>query len=111
MDKISIDNIIRLFPTKSEDMPKISTPGNRPTYTSLRNFQDHLNDNAMAIPFPKNLLGHLGLVLPQDEYKAANKNKEWNDPADPGDDPDETGVVTRSNSTPDPQEIKAAIRK
>ena len=110
MDKISIDNIVKLFPTATEDMPKLSTPGQRPTYTSLRRFQDQLNINAMAIPFPKTKLGHLGLVLSETEYKKVNNNTKWTDPTDPGDDPDDFGIITR-NSTPAPLEIKAAIRK
>ena len=56
MDKITIENVTNLFPTKTEDMPKILTPGNRPTYTFLRLFQDKLNKNAMAVPFPKTTL-------------------------------------------------------
>ena len=76
MDKVTIENVTNLFPHKTDDMPKISTPGNRPTYTSLRMFQDKLNDNAMAVPFPKTTLGHLGLILPTETYKAINQNVE-----------------------------------
>ena len=110
MDKISIENIVKLFPTKTEDMPKISTPGTRPTYTSLRRFQDQLNTNAMTIPFPKTLLGHLGLVLPEDEYKTVNRGTAWTDPQEPAEDPDENGIFTR-NSQPDQYQVQHAIRK
>ena len=88
MDKITIENVTNLFPYKTEDMPKISTPGSRPTYTSLRAFQDKLNDNAMAVPFPRTKLGHLGLVLPTATFKAINNNNEWQDPEEPPEDPE-----------------------
>ena len=88
MDKVTIENVTNHFKTKTEEMPKISTPGNRPTYTSLRLFQDKLNENAMAVPFPKTTLGHLGLVLPVTTYKAINQNAAWEDPKEPDDDPE-----------------------
>ena len=89
MDKITIENVTNLFPTKTEDMPKISTPGNRPTYSSLRLFQDKLNVNTMTVPFPKTTLGHLGLVLPTTTYKAINNNTEWQAPKEPEDHPEQ----------------------
>ena len=109
METITIEKIIGLFPTKTEDMPKISTPGNRPTYTSLRLFQDQLDANAMIIPYPKTLLGHLGLVLPPDTYKSVNNGTEWSDPEEPDEEPEEPD--TPRNGQTDPYQAQNAIRK
>ena len=110
METITIEKIIGLFPTKTEDMPKISTPGNRPTYTSLRLFQDKLDVNAMSIPFPKTRLGHLGLVLPTATYKAVNNNDEWEDPEEPSDNPSQPKLTTKNSQT-DPFVAQEAIRR
>ena len=64
----SIDNIVALFQTKTEDMPKISPNGECPTYTTLREFQDALNRNTMAATSPLDTLGHLGIVVSPTEY-------------------------------------------
>lgn len=50
MNKTIIDNIRGHLVTQTEDIPKISSGNQRPTYTTLRAFQDELNDNDLAIP-------------------------------------------------------------
>ena len=54
------------------ELPTIGSLTVVPTYSSLRAAQDHLNDNAMAIHSHGGggRHGHLGLVLPADEYLA-----------------------------------------
>ena len=81
LDKTSIEIIKGLFNTKSEDMPKISTFGNAPNYTSLNKFQEKLNQNAMAVPsHQSHNLGHLGLVIKNTEYTSINNGTAWEDP-------------------------------
>ena len=80
----SIDNILALFQTKTEDMPKISPNGECPTYTTLREFQDALNRNAMAVTSPLDTLGHLGIVVSATEYKTISPtDEEYNEPKKP----------------------------
>ena len=109
MDKVAIENILSLFPTATADMPKISTPGSRPSYTSLHRFQDKLNANAMAIPYHKTNLGHLGLVLTTETYKNVNNNTAWTDPEEPSDNP--TKPSTPKDKQTDPFYAQEAIRK
>ena len=80
----SIDNIVALFQTKTEDMPQISPNGECPSYTTLREFQDALNRNAMAITSPLDTLGHLGLVVTAEEYKTISPTSDtYTEPAKP----------------------------
>ena len=73
LDKTSIENMKGLFNMKSEDMPKISTFGHTPNYTFLHKSQEHLNQNAMAMPsHQSHNLGHLGLVIDKTEYTSIN---------------------------------------
>ena len=95
----NIDNIVALFKTKSENMPKISPNGERPSYTTLRKFQEAINDNAMAIPSPNDELGHLGLVISKEEYKKHSSNStDYEPPTKPDPKPTEP-TTTRSTST------------
>ena len=90
LNSTSIDNIVSLFKTKTEDMPKIYPNGEYPTHTTLRLFQDAINANAMAIPSPTNKLGHLGLVIGTEEYKNASPDgAEHITPTKPSDKPEE----------------------
>ena len=73
-----------LFQTKTEDMPRISPNGECPSYTTLREFQDALNRNAMAITSPLDTLGHLGLVVTAEEYKTISPTSDtYTEPAKP----------------------------
>ena len=101
LNKASIDNLHGLFSTAKEDMPKISTPGQAPSYTSLKTFQVILNRNARRIPsHQSHTLGHLGLVLNEDEYKQLNANTAWTDPSEPDDKPKKP--KTSDGNTTDP---------
>ena len=82
INKQSIENIKGLFHTQTEDMPKISTTGERPSYTSLRRFQDAFNKNARSIPsHQSHELGHLGIAIREADYLKINHNTAWVDPA------------------------------
>ena len=58
-----INNIKALFRTKPEVMPRISKKLDKPTYTTLKKFQDKLIENAMSIPSYNTDLSHLALVI------------------------------------------------
>lgn len=47
-----IDNIATYFVNTTDEMLKISTASDPPTFTSLQDFQDAINANAMAVPAP-----------------------------------------------------------
>ena len=109
LNKASIDNLHGLFSTAKEDMPKISTPGQAPSYTSLKTFQVILNRNARRIPsHQSHTLGHLGLVLNEDEYKQLNADTAWTDPSEPDDKPKKP--KTTDGNTTDPFHAQNAIR-
>ena len=105
----SIDNIVALFHTKTEDMPQISPEGECPTYTTLRNFQDALNRNAMAITSPLDTLGHLGIVVSAAEYTNMSPNNEtYNAPQKPAAKP--TDPSRTRSSADNTFDIHEAIR-
>ena len=84
----NIDNIVALFQTKTEDMPKISPDGECPSYTTLRKFQDALNRNTMAITIPLDPLGHLGIVVSPAEYETISpSDDEYTEPKKPSPNP------------------------
>ena len=59
-------------------MPNISSPAERPSYTLLHLFQTALNKNARSVPsHQSHTLGHLGLTIPEDDYKSLNGNTTW----------------------------------
>ena len=68
----NIDNIKGLFRTQLCDMPRISSATEAPTFTSLDNFQDALNENAMNIPSWASPLGHLFLTIEAAKFTVAN---------------------------------------
>ena len=79
-----IDNITALFLTKQEDMPRISTRTDKPTYLSIKKFHDRLQENAMAVPSFTTDLGHLALVIPANEFTEANEGDVFVPPLNPG---------------------------
>ena len=89
-------------------MPKISTAGFRPNFTTLTKSQTAINKNAMVIKSPTTNLGHLGIVLHNNKYKSANGNKAWKDPVEPPIEPVKH-TVARGEKT-DPYEAQEAIR-
>ena len=105
--KITIDHIKGLFPTATANMPKISTTGSRPNFTTLTKFQDALNKNAMVIASNETKLGHLGTVLNSNKYKKVN-GKVWKDPVEPNSEPSKPKTSKGDNT--DPYEAQEAIR-
>ena len=121
------DHVISEFRIHPTEMPSISSPGQAPSYQSLRTFQKALNHNAMSIHSTQTRLGHLHLVITKAEYLKANDNVPFKVPTDPeatestddeAEDDVDTGTMTRSmfalssTSTTDPtsdtlQSIKA----
>ena len=86
LTKVNIDTVTGLLLTKTVNILKISIPGTRPIYTSLRSFQNALQKNAMAVNAPNTTLGHLGLVLPDPGYISLNTSA-WSDSILPSDTP------------------------
>ena len=46
-----------------KDIPNISTPNEPSNYTSLKLFQDIINENMMVLPTPNTELGHKALRM------------------------------------------------
>lgn len=65
-------------------MPRILTKIDKPTYTTLKQFEDKLIENAMSIPSYDNNLGHLALVITETKFTAANGGQTFTTPEDPG---------------------------
>ena len=103
------DHVLSELRIKPDDMPKMSTPSNPPSYQSVRDFQKALNHNAMNIHSFQTKMGHLALVVKEDVFLAANNQVKFNPPTDPGLAPTNptnattstSGVTTRSNSPED----------
>lgn len=88
-------DITALFRTQTADMPTISTLTEKPTYPSLRKFQDAINENAMAIPSYQTDLGHLALVLSDTAFLTVNNDTAFVPPPNPGAAPaDPTTTIT-----------------
>ena len=105
----SIENIVALFHTKTEDMPKISPDGECPSYTTLRNFQDAINRNAMAITSPLDPLGHLGIVVSSAEYTTISPTDDvYSEPKKPSSKP--TDPSRTRSSTENTFDVHEAIR-
>ena len=84
---ITIDNVTAMFPISKENMPRISTQQQVPTYSSLLAFQDAIDENAMAIPsWQCPDLGHLALTMAStDDFTAANDDTPFVIPIQPTD--------------------------
>ena len=75
------------YAARLADIPALSTETKKPTFTSIYHFLvDKLLANASSIPYPGTDLGHISLVLTdQEEFLTINnKNIASNPPADPG---------------------------
>jgi hypothetical protein len=77
-------DITALFRTQTADMPTISSLTDKPSYPSLRKFQDAINENAMAVSSYQTDLGHLALVLSTAQFLAVNSNTAFVPPPNPG---------------------------
>ena len=97
------DHVLGELRIKPDDLPKMSTPSSAPAYQTVRDFQKALNHNAMAIYSYQTELGHLALVVSKETFLAANDNKPFVEPTDPGMSSTNTssGVTTRSQSPED----------
>jgi hypothetical protein len=93
------DTIITSFTVKPENMPRISTDASKPTYSTLRAFQDAIQDNAMTIPSPQTELGHLALVISPADFFAVNARTAFIVPTDPGLAPTNPAAATRAGAT------------
>ena len=62
------------FRIPPDQMPTIPTATMAPNYTAIKKFQDALEYNAMAIQSYQSKLGHLSLVISEEEYLSANNN-------------------------------------
>jgi len=80
---ISSANIAAKFPHALADIPSLSTETEKPSYTSIYHFLDKLIKNAASVPYPATNLGHIALVLTEQEYLAINETA-FIPPPDPG---------------------------
>ena len=81
-----IDNIKAYFVHTTDEIPKISTASDPPTFTSLQAFQDAINTNVMAVPAPDTDLGHAALTMKSSHFTVANGGA-YTDPTSPGTSP------------------------
>ena len=65
-------------------MPCISTGIDKPSYMSLKQFQDKLDENMLAVPNPTDTLGYLGLFITANEYTTLSDGIDFNIPEGPG---------------------------
>jgi hypothetical protein len=87
-------DITALFRTQTADMPTISTLTEKPSYPSLRKFQDAINENAMAVSSYQTDLGHLVLVISDPQFLNVNNNTAFVPPPNPGASPtDPTATI------------------
>ena len=80
----NLDAVTSQFETRSEDMPRISTSSTKPNYTSLKKFQDAIDDNALPIMLTTIELGHLALTRSPTEFTAANNKIDFTILLNPG---------------------------
>jgi uncharacterized phage-associated protein len=86
-------DILALLPVTPSDMPQIATSTEPPTRQPLKNFQESIQDQAMAITTSDPLLGFLGLVLKDSIFQTLSDPAiSYTPPADPGNSPNVTGT-------------------
>ena len=75
--KLTITDIIALFPIAPSNMPGIGTEQPPPTHHSIKHFKDKLYLQAIAIPTQEGdaTLGHIYQVLTDNEYVEISHNK------------------------------------
>lgn len=100
MTTLTPNSIAVTFTTATADMPKISTITSKPSYTSIKRFQDKINENAMTIPSSQTDLGHLALVLDPTDFDTANGGIAFIPPVSPGNAPTDptTGITSNSDA-------------
>ena len=67
-----IDNTKAYFVISEDNMPQISIPSYPPSYRSLQNFQDAVNENTMVVPGTNTDLGYAALAMNISNFKTAN---------------------------------------
>jgi hypothetical protein len=86
-------DILALLPVTPSNMPQIATSTEPPTRHSLKNFQESIQDQAMAITTSHPLLGFLGLVLRDSIFQTlSDPATSYTPPANPGNSPNVTGT-------------------
>jgi hypothetical protein len=86
-------DILALLPVMPSDMPQIATSTEPPTRQSLENFQESIQDQAMAITISDPLLGFLGLVLKDSIFQTlSDPATSYTPSADPGNSPNVTST-------------------
>ena len=68
-------------------MPRISTTSTKPNYTSLKNFQDAIDANALSIMSNTTKLGHMALTRTDTKFTAANATAAFSISTNPGNAP------------------------
>ena len=98
MTTMTPNSIAVTFTTATADMPKISTITSKPSYTTIKRFQDKINENAMTIPSSQTDLGHLALVLEPTDFNTANGGTTFVVPVSPGDAPTDPTINIMSST-------------
>ena len=76
-------DILALLPVKPEDMPEIATITKKPTWASIKAFQESIQDQAMSIITCDHNLGFLGMVLQGSYFYPLNNGNLFVPPIDP----------------------------
>ena len=89
-------DILALLPVKPEDMPKIATTTNKTTRSSIKNFQESIKYQAMAITVYDHNLGLLGMDLRASDFNPLKNSNPFAPPTDPRTDPiNDVSTVTQ----------------
>ena len=91
-------------------MPRISTSSTKPNYTSLKNFQDSIDENALSIMSYTTELGHLAITRSAEEFKAANNNVAFVTPVNPGSAPTPPQAMATRTTPTDPFDAQESLR-
>ena len=79
----STENVLALSPHQPNEMPRLSTEIEPPTFTTIKNFLQKLDANMMAIDSTTTDLGHLAIVTTDKEFDTMNGGP-YIIPTDPG---------------------------
>jgi hypothetical protein len=79
-----IDSINKAFRIPPNEMPKLSTDNDRPTYDTIFPFQKALDKNAISIPCTQTTLGYLALTRQPADYLTASSGVAFTVPINPG---------------------------
>ena len=82
-----LQDITSQFETSPDYMSRINTYSTTPNYTTLKLFQEAIDDNAMPITTYTADLGHLALTRKPAKFKTVNVNTPFVIPTNSGDVP------------------------